>query len=78
MNKYQGDYYRITVNGHLDDHWKTWFAGMKIQNLPEGTATLSGYIVDQSELYGLLKKVQDSGIPLVSVQRLDNSDHPSS
>ncbi len=74
MNERLGEYYRITVNGHLDDHWKTWFTGMTIQNLPEGTATLSGYITDQSELYGILKKAQDSGIPLVSVQRPDNPD----
>jgi hypothetical protein len=69
MHKDQGEYYRIVVSGHLDDHLKVWFNGMDIQNLPQGTAVITGYIVDQAYLHGLLKQIQELGLPLISLNR---------
>ncbi len=59
--------YRIVVKGHLDEKWGDWFDGMNIKNLPDGRAVLSGLILDQAELHGLLAKVRDLGLSLVSV-----------
>ncbi len=58
--------YRIVVKGHLDEKWGDWFDGMNIQNLSNGEAVLSGLILDQAELHGLLAKVRDLGLPLIS------------
>jgi hypothetical protein len=60
--------YHITVAGHLAARWSTWFDGLTITNLANGTAVLAGQIVDQAALYGVLIKVRDLGLPLVAVQ----------
>ncbi len=59
--------YEIRVKGHLDDRWSEWFDGLKITNLENGEALLSGEIVDQAALHGVLAKVRDLGLPLVAV-----------
>jgi hypothetical protein len=59
--------YEITVRGHLDGYRSEWFNGMDIQNLPDGEAVLCGTVVDQAALHGLLIKIRDIGLPLVSV-----------
>ena len=69
-----GSYYQIVIQGHLEQNWNEWFNGMTIHNLPSGKAVLSGMIVDQSALHGVLIKICDLGIPLVSLNRLE-SDH---
>jgi hypothetical protein len=64
--------YEITVRGHLDRNWSEWFNGMVIRNLPSGEAVLSGQVVDQAALHGLLIKIRDLGLPLVSIQNMQS------
>ena len=59
--------YEIRLKGHLDAHWTAWFAGLEITNLENGEAVLSGEIVDQAALHGVLAKVRDLGLPLIAV-----------
>jgi hypothetical protein len=59
--------YQIRVRGHLDSQWTDWFEGLTITLEADGDTLLTGPVIDQSALYGLLKKVRDLGIPLVSV-----------
>jgi hypothetical protein len=61
-------YYCITVQGHLEAHWTAWFDGLTITNAPDGRAVLTGLIVDQAALYGVLVKIRDLGLPLIAVQ----------
>jgi hypothetical protein len=60
-------YYQITIQGHLDQHWSTWFDGLHITHEPNGTTTLAGLIVDQAALHGVLIKIRDLGLPLLAV-----------
>jgi hypothetical protein len=57
----------IRVKGHLDDRWADWFDGLTITRKENGDTVLSGPVVDQAALHGLLRKVRDLGMPLVSV-----------
>jgi hypothetical protein len=59
--------YKIRVKGHLDGRWSEWFDGLMISNLKNGEAVLSGEIVDQATLHGVLVKVRDLNLPLISV-----------
>ncbi len=70
-NKLSGQHYLIVVKGHLESRWSQWFEGMDIQNLPGGEAVLSGVVADQAMLHGLLIKIRDLGLPLVSVQHFE-------
>jgi hypothetical protein len=63
-------YYQIVVRGQLESTWCQWFDGMDIQNLPKGKAVLTGFIVDQAMLHGLLIKIRDLGLPLISVNNV--------
>ncbi len=62
--------YEIRVKGHLDGRWSEWFDGLAIANVEDGDAVLSGDIVDQSALHGVLAKVRDLGLPLLAVSRV--------
>ena len=59
--------YEITVMGHLEGSWSEWFNSMDIRNLPTGEAVLCGPVIDQAALHGLLIKIRDLGLPLLSV-----------
>jgi hypothetical protein len=59
--------YEIRIKGHLDDTWAEWFEGLTITLEENGDTLLTGPVVDQAALHGLLKKVRDLGIPLLSV-----------
>jgi hypothetical protein len=59
--------YEIRLAGHLADRWGAWFDGMSITQQDDGTTVLQGLVVDQAALHGLLQKVHDLGLPLVSV-----------
>jgi hypothetical protein len=61
------DQYEIRVKGHLADRWAAWFDGMTLTRRTDGTTVLGGPVADQSALHGLLRKVSDLGLPLVSV-----------
>ena len=59
--------YDIRMKGHLDGRWSEWFGGLTITPSGEGETMLSGEIVDQAALHGVLAKVRDLGLPLVAV-----------
>ncbi len=64
--------YRVTILGFIDESWSTYFAGMTMTAEPTGVTRLSGEIADQSSLHGLLNKIRDLNLRLVSVQLLDS------
>ena len=59
--------YQIRLKGHLSHHWTDWFGDMTITLESNGDTLLTGPVIDQAALHGLLKKVRDLGLPLVSV-----------
>ena len=63
--------YQIRIRGHLDARWRVWFEGLTITLEEGGDTLLTGPVVDQAALHGLLKKVRDSGMPLLSVNSVD-------
>jgi hypothetical protein len=65
----QGAVYEIRVKGVLDGRWSEWFNGMTLSSDANGETTLSGPVADQAALHGLLARVRDLGVPLVSVRR---------
>ena len=71
-------YYQIRVRGHLNQHWKEWLDGLKISYEKHGVTVLTGEVVDQPQLYGLLLKIRDLGLSLVSVTEMEvrsNEEH---
>ena len=70
--------YQIRIQGHLGAEWTDWFEGLSITLQDNGETLLSGPVVDQAALHGLLRKVRDLGLPLLSVIRLqsDQADAP--
>jgi hypothetical protein len=61
--------YEIRVKGHLASRWGAWFDGMTLTHQADGTTVIDGTLADQSALHGVLRKVSDIGVPLVSVTR---------
>lgn len=59
--------YQIRIQGHLTREWADWFEGLSLTLEENGTTLLTGRVADQAALHGLLKKVRDLGIPLLSV-----------
>jgi hypothetical protein len=64
--------YEIRLKGHLNNRWADWFEGLTITLEDQGDTLLTGLVVDQAALHGLLKKVRDLGMPLVSVSPLEH------
>ena len=62
--------YEIRIAGHLPPQWSDWFEGLVVTLEPDGTTLLSGPVVDQAALYGLLKKVRDTGLTLIAVNQI--------
>ena len=65
--------YQIRLKGHLGHQWKNWFEGLTITLEEDGNTLLTGPVVDQAALHGLLKKVRDLAMPLISVAPLERS-----
>ena len=70
--------YQIRLKGHLGREWTDWFEGLTITLEEEGDTLLTGPVIDQAALHGLLKKVRDLGLPLVSVNQVQSGEtHPN-
>lgn len=63
--------YQIRVSGTLDVDWSDWFDGFTVTPQADDTTTLAGPVADQAALHGILGKIRDLGLPLLSVSRLD-------
>jgi len=63
--------YRLRFDGHLDHHWSPWFGDLTLTHDEDGTTVLSGVVADQAELHGLLTKIRDLGVILISVEAID-------
>lgn len=67
-------HYEIRVRGVLDRHWSGWFDGLEVSSDAPGQTLIAGPVVDQAALHGLLAKVRDLGLPLLSVRRIGPGD----
>ena len=67
--------YEIRLKGHLDSRWATWFDGLSLTTDNDGTTVVSGLVADQAALHGLLQRVRDVGLPLISVIQI-SPDQP--
>ena len=63
--------YEIRLTGHLDARWTAWFDGLTVGRESDGTTVISGQVADQAALHGLLQRVRDLGLPLVSVRQVE-------
>ena len=66
----------LRIEGHLDPHWSDWFEGLDMNHLPDGSTQISGPVIDQTALYGLLNRARDLGLTLltVSVETADSDE----
>jgi hypothetical protein len=68
-------WYEIRIQGHLETRWGSWFDGLTLTTEGDGTTILRGPVIDQSALHGLLQRVRDLGLPLVSVTHVQADDN---
>ena len=68
--------YEIRVKGHLDQHWSAWFEGLAISYDSDDNTLLRGTLVDEAALHGVLIKVRDLGVPLLTVKRIEAESAP--
>lgn len=66
--------YRLRVAGHVDPHWSPWFGHLALTHEPDGTTSLTGLVTDQAELHGVLTKIRDLGVTLLSVAVVEPPD----
>ena len=69
--------YAIRITGELGEHWQAWFEGMTVEQPGDGTTVITGQVTDQSALHGVLQRIRDLGLPLVSVHRINAEDRRS-
>jgi len=62
-------FYEIRVQGHIGESWSSWFEGMSIRHEESGETVLSGPLVDEAALHGVLMRIADLGLPLIEVKR---------
>ena len=70
---HEPELYEIRLKGHLENRWAAWFEGLTITALDNGETLLTGPVADQAALHGVLRKVRDLGIPLLSVTLVRSS-----
>ena len=63
--------YQLRIAGHLDGYWSAWFGDLTLTHEDDGTTSLTGVVSDQAELHGLLTKIRDLGVTLISVSVVD-------
>lgn len=66
--------YEIRVEGHLTERWAAWFDGLAVISQDDGTTVIRGSVIDQAALHGLLQRLRDIGIPLISVTPVEEPD----
>ena len=64
------DIYEFRVKGHLNDRWSDWLGGLAVQRQEDGTTVLIGPVVDQAALHGVIIRIRDLGLPLLSLRRV--------
>lgn len=69
-NENTGEIYEISLKGHLNENWADWFDGLTVTLKEDGNTVLSGPVIDDAALHGVLKKIRDLGLPLLSVNLL--------
>ena len=69
--------YEIRVKGHLGTRWAAWFDGLSLSNENDGTTIIEGPVADQAALHGVLQKIRDLGLPLISVNHVAPGDPPA-
>ena len=69
-----GHFYQIRVVGHLNSRWSGWFDGFAISQEEDGTTVLTGTVADQPALHGLILRIRDLGMPLLTVQRVGKEE----
>jgi len=74
-NRHEAGRYEIRLTGHLGTRWTAWFDGWTVRHESDGTTVLSGPIADQAALHGVIQRVRDLGLPLISVTQVD-ADQP--
>jgi hypothetical protein len=71
-DRHQPGWYEIRVQGSLDQRWAARFDGMALTISTDGTTVIEGSVIDQAALHGLLARLRDLGMPLISVERIDH------
>ena len=71
------EYYEIKIKGQLDQRWSEWFGGLRLTHLDGDETLLSGLLADQAALHGLLERIRDLNLTLISVTSGDGSSHDS-
>ena len=69
-------YYEIRIKGHLDESWTDWFNGLRVHYEDSGETLLTGSLPDQAALHGVLSRLRDLGIELISVNPVDKAQAP--
>jgi hypothetical protein len=69
-------FYEIRVEGHIGDSWSSWFEGLAIRRDESGETVLTGPLVDEAALHGVLIKIRDLGLPLVELRRAPRAGKP--